>query len=108
MSIEQTKIIDFVGVEKATGSLVLTISDHIKWDERCDESHINMLQEKINTYMSYIESGQIFEDYPKCKDCSCVISIVGNSQLTPKGAEFFSVARTILENAGYQLRLEMV
>jgi len=32
MSVEQTEVVDAIGVEKATGDLILTISDHVEWD----------------------------------------------------------------------------
>ena len=57
MSILEENVIDSASIEN--GILILTISDHLKWDNE----HLFLLQEKINSYIQYIESGQIFEDF---------------------------------------------
>ena len=57
MSILEENVIDSTSIEN--GILILTISDHLKWDNE----HLFLLQEKINSYLQYIESGQIFEDF---------------------------------------------
>ncbi|WP_312894131.1 DUF6572 domain-containing protein [Rhizobium laguerreae] len=44
MSVSQTDIIDFAGIDEATGDLRLTISDHLPWDQ--DEGdHLLILQD---------------------------------------------------------------
>ena len=57
MSILEENVIDSASIEN--GILILTISDHLKWDNE----HLFLLQEKINSYIQYIESGQVFEDF---------------------------------------------
>lgn len=57
MSILEENVIDSASIEN--GILILTISDHLKWDNE----HLFLLQEKINSYIQYIGSGQIFEDF---------------------------------------------
>ena len=55
MSILEENVIDSASIEN--GIIILTISDHLKWDNE----HLFLLQEKINSYIQYIKSGQIFE-----------------------------------------------
>jgi len=55
MSVEQRKVIDFVGISKADGRAILTISDHLPW--LADNEHLLILQDKINDYLAFLESG---------------------------------------------------
>jgi hypothetical protein len=46
MSIENKKVVDFISINK-NEKVVLTISDHLQWDEK--NEHLLKLQEKINS-----------------------------------------------------------
>lgn len=56
MSISEKNLIDLITIENRIA--VLTISDHLEWNK----DHLFLLQEKINSYIQYIESGQISEN----------------------------------------------
>lgn len=60
MSVEEKNKIDIITSNKQ-GILVFTISDHLEWGSNND--HLVILQEKINSYLDFIESGQIAESY---------------------------------------------
>ena len=62
MSVEQADVIDFVSIDEED-NVVLTISDHLEWD--MENEHLLILQDKINAYLSSIESGDIYEKYAK-------------------------------------------
>ncbi len=70
MSIDQLYKIDFIST-MLNGKVLLTISDHHEWDEK--GQHILLLQEKINAYLQFIESGQIFNEYPKARNRKIII-----------------------------------
>lgn len=56
MSVEDLNTIDCIGIPIETPHEVnLGISDHLEWDASLDE-HLYLLQEKINTYLRFIES----------------------------------------------------
>ncbi|MGO8134287.1 DUF6572 domain-containing protein, partial [Rhizobium ruizarguesonis] len=57
MALDETNVIDAIGVDKATGELVLTITDHLEW-KGSDSEHLLLLQEKLNTYLGFVESGE--------------------------------------------------
>lgn len=88
MSVEQAQVLDYIGLDKVTGDIVLTISDHLEWDERSEENHLRLLQEKINAYIGYIESGRAVERYPDAGKRNYVISVVGKSEPSTRGFEF--------------------
>lgn len=43
--------------------LVLLISDHLRWDSY-QTAHLSMLQDKLNTYIRYIDSKSYKEQFP--------------------------------------------
>ena len=59
MSVEKTNVIDFVS--EKDDNVILTVSDHLEWSE--DNEHIFLLQEKINAYLTAIETGKSNEKY---------------------------------------------
>src|ERR1700685_1777500 len=65
MSIEQRLIVDAISVDRASGDVCLTISDHLDWANVLE--HVYSLQEKINDYLAFLESGQIFAEHPAAK-----------------------------------------
>ena len=102
MTVDQKKIIDFIGTEKTTGDVVLTISDHLDWVDV--SSHLYTLQEKINDYLAFIESGEIFDEYPKARGKKIKIKIYFR-YAPPAGdaLSFISHAEEIISNAGFAL-----
>lgn len=63
MSIIDTNKIDGIGKSKNENKLALMIADHLDWVDELQ--HLTLLQEKINAYISFIESGQVFNLYPE-------------------------------------------
>jgi hypothetical protein len=65
MSVEQTDVVDIVSIERETGNVILTISDHLDWSDSV--AHQSILQKKLNIYLAFVESGEILEQYRKQK-----------------------------------------
>jgi hypothetical protein len=105
MSIEQTDTIDFLNIDK-TGDVLLTISDHLDW-EGDEESHLLLLQEKLNAYLRFIESGEMLRRYPEAKERSIVIQILSKFPMSKKAEIFFKKACNAIHEAGFQLRFEI-
>ncbi|RME29062.1 MAG: hypothetical protein D6798_01040 [Deltaproteobacteria bacterium] len=60
MSVQDRGTIDYLAIESGSGRVVLAISDHLDWTE--PKQHLYVLQEKLNTYISFVESGQVWEE----------------------------------------------
>ena len=105
MPIEQTAVIDFIGVDRTTGEVVLTITDSRDWHDSVRE-HLLLLQDKINSYLRFVESGELLDAYPEAKDRLVVISVVGRHLPNAEAMEFYGKARSAIEKAGFQLRFE--
>ena len=105
MSIEETDVIDFIGVNEKENEVVLTISDHLGWGSDAS-SHLLLLQEKINTYSSFIGSGELLDSYPDANGRKVVISIVAQHSLNEEAQNFIVKVKHILSDAGMSLRFE--
>lgn len=104
MSIDQADTIDFATIDKVTGDLWLTISDHLPWDENNEGSHLALLQKKINAYPRFVESGEVFKKVPGAEERSIVINLVGKFPLSQNADCFFGKARGAIESAGFRLQ----
>ena len=101
MSVEQTDIVDIVSIERETGNVILTISDHLDWSDSV--AHQTILQKKLNTYLAFVETGEILEQYPKAKDRPVVLNVVFRFPPDESGQAFITRARTVIESAGFTL-----
>src|SRR4051812_29955386 len=103
MSIENANIIDFVSLDPV-GSVFLTISDHLAWED--DNEHLFLLQEKINSYLGAIESGDLYDKYPKAKGRKIIINLSTKYSPNEEGYEFLKRVKTMLEGVGYEFRYQ--
>jgi hypothetical protein len=99
VTIEDHNVVDIVSIDPA-GNVVLTISDHLEWTDA--HAHLVILQEKMNRYLAFIESGEILERYPDAKNRNVVIEVVFQSVPDPAGREFLEKAKAIVQQAGFK------
>lgn len=99
MSIEQTDQIDSVAVDKAAAVCSLTIIDHLEWDR----AHLQLLEGKVNHYLKFVESGEIYLQYPAASGCEFSIDIVAIYTPSAAAAAFLGQAKAVLEGAGFRL-----
>lgn len=102
MSVENTQIIDLIGIDNSSDECVLTISDHLEWS--LENNHILLLQEKINTYLSFIESGEILDSYPQAKNKAIRIELV--LKYHPKDFSFLNMMKSEILKIGYGFKVE--
>lgn len=100
MTVENTSIVDAVGTDKETGEVRLSIFDHLPWDAE----HLHLLQEKINVYLGFIESGEIYVSYPNAKGRPLVIDVLTKFRPSEDAARFLKHAEAVIENYGATLR----
>lgn len=102
MAVTDSDIIDAIGVEPETGCVVLSIADHLDWDE--EGGHLLLLQEKLNTYLRFIEGGEMVEAYPDARGRPVRIDVVLRVEPDAEGATFLESARQTIEGAGIGFR----
>ncbi|MGF6109395.1 DUF6572 domain-containing protein [Pseudomonas frederiksbergensis] len=107
MSITDARIIDFWAIPKEKPQILLVITDHLEWGNKAEEGeHLLLLQEKINTYIAFIESGEIYTEIPGALGKSPTIRLIAKYEL-PEQAEYFIARVTeVLEGVGIGLEVE--
>ena len=101
MSIEQLDKVDFIGIDNVSGAVTLTIADHLDWTDV--RYHLLKLQEKLNAYLSFCESGELYETYPEAVGRNIVFEVVAKHALHPEGKSFLTKAKRVVESAGFRL-----
>jgi hypothetical protein len=105
MTIEQPKIIDFVAFDKENETTLLILVDHLVWDEEEGE-HLLLLQEKLNVYLHYVESSQLYDDFPEATGQKIVIRVASTHALSSQAEKFFELARKRIAGLGFELQFE--
>lgn len=73
-NIEKTDTIDGLAYEQDTSSLILLLTDGMDWSDM--NRHLLLLQDKLNTYIWYIDSEQYKEKYPNVKSVELRVSFL--------------------------------
>ena len=102
MAIEDLGSIDAIGVDRETGFVVLTVAD--AWDWSDEVKHLEVLQAKLNSYLNFIESGEVWSSFPDSAGRTVVVDIVMRYKLPTAAEEFIAKARHIFSEQGIQLR----
>ncbi|GGF05994.1 hypothetical protein GCM10011611_09370 [Aliidongia dinghuensis] len=102
MTIEDTDKIDFVTISDG-GEALLTISDHLSWDDQ--SRHLLLLQEKLNAYLRFTESGELGRKFPETIECPIVFNIVAKFEPSDVANAFLAKAKEAIDAAGFDLRL---
>lgn len=101
MTIECSETVDGVGVSRESGEVVLTISDHLPWED--EGEHFRLLEKKCSGYLDFVRSGQLFEVVPNADNRAIRIDIVCKYQPSDLALEFLSAARLQLKSFGIEL-----
>ena len=101
MSIVDTDSIDAIGLDKEAKRVFLTIIDPLIWDN--ENVHLFTLQEKINTYLHFVESGELLKAMPESKDCDVAIELILKHMPTDEAITFFDNTMQILFEKGIVL-----
>lgn len=99
MSVEQRKVVDAVGIRRSDGRAVLTISDHLPWLP--DNEHLLLLQDKINDYLDFLESGEIYDTYPQAHGREIEIQVVHKHPPVGDAITFLERAGETIRRAGF-------
>jgi hypothetical protein len=102
MSVDQPDVVDIISTSKS-GEIVLSISDHLDWTDT--HGHLLVLQEKINRYLSFLESGEVYQRYPDASGRKMTIKVVFHMEPNLEANSFLAKARIIVEGAGFEFEL---
>lgn len=105
MSVEQSKVIDLLSFERESGDVVLTVSDHLDWQDPDD--HQRMLQDKLNTYLAFVEGGQLFVEKPEAKGRRIRIAVVFKFRPDSESRAFLKRVAEVIQLAGFAFTWEV-
>ena len=106
MALDNTKVVDAIGIEKDTGKVILTIAD--AWDWEDVHGHLLALQAKLNVYFGFVEDGELLETYPLASGRQVAIDVVTKFPMHPKGAEFLGIAANACRDLEIEIRTRHV
>ncbi|MEL0628049.1 DUF6572 domain-containing protein [Psychromonas aquatilis] len=98
MSVVDTDSIDAIGMEKEAKRVFLSIIDSLLWDD--ENIHLFTLQEKINTYLYFIESGELSKALPDAVGFDVVIELILKHMPNDQAITFFDKTTQLLLDKG--------
>ena len=106
MSITDTNKIDIVATRPDSSIVKLVITDHLDW--RDFDTHAQLLQDKINTYLQFVESGQLasMEDPKVPESPEICISLAMQHRPSKEAERFLLQVRTFLQGVGLALEID--
>lgn len=105
MAIHNTNEVDAIGIDKETGYVTLAIIDSLDWKD--EEEHLSLLQEKLNLYLSFIESGEIYSAYEQAEGRDFEIKIHFKHDISQSCKDFLGKASEIISEAGLFLNYKI-
>lgn len=99
MALDKTNVIDFVSVKEDSAKVWLTIADDLDWQD--ENKHIFLLQEKINSYLTFIENGELYRAYPEANGRDLTIEIYARFPIPEMGEKFMKKVNAVITGAGY-------
>jgi len=112
MTVAQTQIIDWLGIESGTDHVSLTVVDDLDWSD--EQQHLRLLEEKLNAYSAFIESGEVFERLaedvgrPTPASTPVKVSSLGKYDATSRARAFLDHAVLTFMEAGFTLTHRVV
>ena len=107
MTIDQLNKIDILAVDQKKTEVTLIIADHLDWEEFDEGHHLELLQDKINAYLHFVEDGQLIQTRPDIKGVPVVIRVDAKYPPSKKGSKFYRIAGPIVAEAGVSLELHV-
>ncbi len=101
MTILTTDVIDLIGNDPLKSDVSLVMTDHLTWDNDPHE-HLYLIQEKLNKYLSYIESGEFSNSFPHFIEKSILIELVLKFHPPEHAIVILGKFSEIVENAGFK------
>lgn len=102
MLLSNADVIDYLGIEKETGCVVVTLVDDCDW--RDETAHLTQLQRKLNRYFDFIDRGEVFQQvaaiagYEVAPSTPVKMSILARYEPQGEGRRFLEhVAKVALE-----------
>jgi hypothetical protein len=109
MSVQETDTIDYIYLEERSDAPVLVVSDPLGWSPPEEAPHIELLTEKLNTQIAFVNTGQIVQVWPEFREDRIVwVEVAARCALSPRAEQFYQHAGSVLAEANMKLRLMLL
>jgi hypothetical protein len=102
VGLEDPGVVDAIGLEPATGFIVLAIADGFDWTD--EEAHLRALQDKLNAYFAFIQTGELKEAYPDAVGRPVRIDILGRHTFPDHRRDFLAQAIVVAARIQVSIR----
>lgn len=92
--------IDLVALDEKNEIINLIIMDEDTWED--PRGHIDALQEKVLSYVAFVENGSFYKKYPKAQVMGFMIKAVFLHNPTEEGKQFIQEILEVLSDTGYR------
>lgn len=102
MSILDTDKIDILQDDINSNNVLLIITDHLDWEY--PYKHLAILEDKINAYIRYIESGQYESECPEFAGKPIQITIVSKHNYPVEAQNYLEKVQTVINAIGVSIK----
>lgn len=103
MAVTDQNIIDGMAFDEKNKILILEIYDHLNFEGAFEFDHIVILQDKLNTYLWYINSKQYEEVYPNKIFQKFIINIHFKFNITENCQKYIQHSNFKLKSSNIQI-----
>ncbi len=96
--------LDAIGI--VDSHLELLLVDPVGWEEEIETVHLEILQEKLNNYIYFLESKQYVEIYGD-SFAKKIIHITFQYSPSDNGLAFLAAVQKVLQNTDMSLKIEL-
>lgn len=107
MAIDDLDKIDLLVTDKEKTLVRLIITDHLDWEEFDEGLHLEVLQDKINAYLHFIEGGQLIRERPDLEGVPVIIEVAAKYPPSEEASKFYRLAGPIVAEGGASLALKV-
>lgn len=107
MSVKDAEVIDAIGIEDSTNTLVLLIIDPFTWSVQ-EYDHMKAIQAKINNYVRFIEAEGYKSRYPDSKPEGFRIELEFKFRYTENCRRFLEAGKKQLLERGIGLNYKVI
>lgn len=98
MAVTDNDVVDGIAFDDTDKTLILEIYDHLPFEDMFEFDHIDILQDKLNTYLGYIYSRQYEDIYPQIDVDHFLINIHFKYDITDNCRKFIAVSKQKLSS----------
>jgi hypothetical protein len=108
MSVLETDIIDYIYLDDENETPVLVVTDPLSWRPPEDQRHLDMLRDKLNAQIAFVETGQFKQVWPTFDGRAVRVEVIARCPLSDRANDFYALARKVMTQANMDLRFQLL